>query len=511
MELLLVNPPTLHRGRALKELEPDRRTTPYYDLLKRVNREPWSLPGEHLGLQSIQASADAHGHTSYVLNACIEMHSTLTQTLNRIQDHKVGLVGFSGPLDVFSENLWLAQQLREAGYTGHITLGHDFATLNHSDILRLFPEFDSIVRGEGEITLSELATALDQNLDLTDISGITYRKGTKIVTNPPRPVIPTLDELPTVNREKLHSVLEVGLAPSIYTSRGCPYRCTFCTTGAVPDAEGIFGPARWRLRSPARVVDEVEFLSSEYGIRWVTMVDDLYLSKGRFGVRHALEIAHELLERQIDIEYMIDVRVDSIDEKTFALLRRSGLRKVFIGVESGSPLALASYGKGYHPEIIRKKLATLEDMDIDFILGYIFFSPLDTLEGLSQSLKLVVDLNVRDFSLFLQSVRVYPGTPLHHELARRGLLEGEFPFLSALYPNPFIERIRGIMGEFEYLVWLRTIGSEDNRQRTTVRKDDLVYELAVRLLSGLIDCGQREDIMEMDRLFSDIKTELLIV
>jgi hypothetical protein len=207
---------------------------------------------------------------------------------------------------------------------------------------------------------------------------------------------------------------------------------------------------------------------------------------------------------------MIDCRVDSIDETTFALLKRSGLKKVFVGVESASPFALASYKKGYRTEIIREKLGILEDLNIDFILGYIFFSPLDTLEGLERSLQLVETLDVRDFNLFLQSVRVYPGTPLYFDLARRGLLEGDFPFFSAIYPNPVVERIRQIMTNFGELAWLAHPSFESDGKRAAKLTREAIYELAVRLLHGLFNYGQRQDMIGMDRLFSEIKGELVI-
>src|SRR5207253_6270917 len=129
------------------------------------------------------------------LNACVELHTSLKQTFTRICDYTFDLVGFSGPLDVFSENLWLARVLRESGYTGHITFGHDFATLNHQILLELCPEFDSIVRGEGEVTICELANALEKNRPLEHVQGLSFRGQTGVVINPPRSVVADLDQL----------------------------------------------------------------------------------------------------------------------------------------------------------------------------------------------------------------------------------------------------------------------------------------------------------------------------
>ena len=143
MEIVLVNPPTLYRAKSvdeIQELELFSGTIPYYERLLTLDTGKINgfstLPGEHLGLQSISGYLHLHGHRVNIVNACVELHSSLSQTLKKILQYSFDLIGFSGPLDVFGENAWLALRLREKGFTGHITLGHDFATLNHKIILK---------------------------------------------------------------------------------------------------------------------------------------------------------------------------------------------------------------------------------------------------------------------------------------------------------------------------------------------------------------------------------------
>ena len=509
MEILLVNPPTLSRTKTLSDLGPQRPGTPYYQELIANTQGYSSLSGEHLGLQSLQASLQANGHHAEIINACVEMDATLAKTLERIESYDFDLVGFTGPLEVLAENVWLARSLREAGYGGHVTMGHDFATLNHAEVIGLFPEFDSVVRGEGEITISALASALEENRPVDEVAGLTYRDSGVVKVNPPRPVVKNLDTLPVVSRPDLSKVLSLGLSAGIFTRRGCPFRCTFCTTGSVPISEEITGPDTWRKRSPNHVVDEIETLISDYGIGSITIVDDLYLAKGTAGAQHALDIAHLLLDRQIKIDYMIDCRVDSVDRDVFRVLKASGLTKVFIGVESASPYALANYNKGYKPDIIRAKLQILEDLGIEFVLGYIFFSPLDTVEGLESSLRLIDDLDIRDFTLFTQQVRIYPGTPLYFDLRSRGLLRGRFPFFKARYPDAFVDKICHSMMAFEQLTSLVLNRALTDGESELTRSREGIYRLAVRLLDGLFDCSRRKDIDGMDRLFQEIRAELV--
>jgi len=496
MNIVLVNPPTLHLGATsgdLLYLNADTPSLPYYRLLlgsdASLQGEFSTLPGEHLGLQSLQASLEQAGHQVVIINACIELHSNLQQTLNRIQEYHADLVGFTGPLDVFAENLWLARMLREAGYTGHITFGHDFATLNHQRLLERYAEIDSIVRGEGEITICALAVALEQRLPLQAVQGLSFREQTHIIVNPPRPVIADLDTLPWVTRHSLKAVRDLKMAAGIFTQRGCPYRCSFCTTGMVPRAEGIRGRNSWRQRSARRVVDEMEYLVRDYDIRSFTIVDDLYLAKGSQSAQHALEIAEELLHRQLDISYMIDCRVDSIDANVFTTLQRSGLKKVFIGVESASPTALSFLRKGFKPEIIRHKLNILDELGIDFILGYMFFNPLDTIEGLEQSYQLLLDLGFADPSLFRTEARVYPGTDLHRDLEQRGLLQGEFPFFTARYQDAYVQKLHELMMNFDALYAQLLASSAPGEELAHM----FLFDLISGSLADMIACCKRGD------------------
>src|SRR5579859_328628 len=500
MNILLVNPPTLYRGQTVDDLIRIGLSTaaiPYYASILATDtskvRGHSTLPGEHLGLQSLQASLREAGHHVELLNACVELHTSLNQTLIQIGQHHFELIGFTGPLDVFAENVWLARTLRESGYTGHITLGHDFATLNHWPILSLYPEFDSVVRGEGELTMLELAAALEQKRPLASIRGLSFRdQAGRVVANPSRPAL-DLNQLAWVTRVDLPKVLDLKMAPSIYTKRGCLYQCAFCTTGQVPLAEGLHGRERWRQRSPKRVVDEIESLTSQYDIEQITIVDDLYVSKGLVGADHALDIAEELLSRQLVIDYMVDCRVDSIERNTFMVLKKSGLRKVFVGVESASEVTLSSFRKGYKPEIIRSKLKILEELEIECVLGYIFFNPVDTLKGVRQSYQLVRDLNYHDFGVFLQAVRIYPGTTLYRELEQLGLIDGAFPYYTARYLDPSVGRLRDLMGEFGKLAGpiLATAYASGGHEEVT-RKAQL-YELISVYLATLLECLECND------------------
>ncbi|MFB6719237.1 B12-binding domain-containing radical SAM protein [Kribbella sp. NPDC056345] len=453
MKTLLVNPPTLHKMQTFEDLNSVAEVVqvPYYQRLVSsdvgTSSRRSTFPGEHLGLQSIEASLSAAGREVELLNACAEMHSTLKQALDAILASAPDVVGFSGPVNVVGENAWFARKLREHGFAGHITIGHDFATLNDELFLRTFDNFDSVVRGEGEQTMVELLDGLELG-DLSGVPGLTYRDDRgQIVRNRPRPAIANLDDLAWASRSDTSQVLDCRMSAALWTQRGCAYRCNFCTTGEVPDQLGFRGSDRWRRRSVKSVVDELENLQSRFGVDHVTIVDDLFLAKGETGTSHAREFAEEVLERKLELTFMIDCRVDGIDREVMALLARAGLRKVFVGVESASETALLDLNKHYHPKIIRERLSILDELGVTTAVGFIFLNPTDSLAGLRSSFDLLVDLDLRTPHHFFSSLKVHPGTTLERQLRAAGRLEGTFPFFKAVYTDARVARVARILGE----------------------------------------------------------------
>lgn len=511
MHVVLINPPTLHRGRSVESLNSQPGQQPqraYYRSILAADlgksRGFSTLTGEHLGLQSLQANLLARGHTVELVNACAELHTDLRQTLGRLREHiqSAGIIGFTGSLDVLGENVWLARAVRALGYTGHITIGHDLATLNHEALLRTYIEFDSAVRGEGEETICELADALAEHRALASIRGLTFRDGGDLTVNVDRPPVNNLDALPAVTRPHLRRVLDIGMSAAIYTTRGCPYRCAFCTTGEVSARSGLSDVGRWRQRSAARVVDEIERLVEEFNVSHVTIVDDLFIGKGG-RAEHALEFAAEIMERHLAIEYMFDCRVDGIERDTFAVLKRSGLRKVFVGIESGSARSLQVLGKGYKPSLVRQKLHILEQLDIDVIWGYIFFNPMDDIDGLGECLRLVLDGGCHDLGLLFQTVRVYPGTLFERILRSSNLLEGDFPYLRARFADTAVERIYCRVQDLAQVADEVVKGS-DQVSDGMCAQGEMVFRIVIDGLRNMLLAGRNGELAGIDSAYSEM-------
>lgn len=483
MSVLLINPPSLYH---MPKLGLSGQLA-YFELSRRqVGPDGfWSLPGEHLGLGSLQAACRARGITADVVNGQVLFHRSLSETWDAIRAsaRKQGtprLMGFSGPCQVFPENLQLAGMAKKT-WPGCVTvLGHDFATLNHQRILATHAEFDVICAGESERSFPELALAVLEGSDPTGIPGVITRNSELI----PGAAL-DLDQLAWPARGDLAAVLAAGLSPAVFTSRGCPYRCTFCTTGE--SASRLPGPSRHRLKSLDNVLAEIDMLAAR-GAAHITITDDLFLTKTPASMDRAAEFARRLIRAQHGISFMIDCRVDSIDEAVFRLLRQAGLARVFVGVESMNPQQLNIYNKRYTPSsgrraYIARQLSMVRELGIDVVPGIITYHAEMTPPELRDALDLIDACDIESAFFFLNRLMAYPGTAIYKRYAEQGLLTSGWPVPTWEFRNPLIARVERTMLDAEkegksfgelralFVTLLREIPLESECGKTTAPAD----------------------------------------
>jgi radical SAM superfamily enzyme YgiQ (UPF0313 family) len=439
MSFILVNPPLFWKLG-------DSRLS-YLDVCRKVSDNPKgnrSLPIEHLGLSSIQAYCAKKGIPVHIVNGMIAEHTSLEPTFAEIEaivrEHgQPTLIGFSGTSHVFQATLRLARMCLERWPKAHTVMGYDFGTLNFEHILREYPDVHFVCRGDGEALFATLSERLANGRGYDDIPGLAYR-GSDGRVHANQPVALDIDTLPWPARDELPQVLRAGFGAGVYASRGCPYRCSYCALG---QTSALFGNKGYRLRSIENVVEEIAYLRKDFGVDHVTIVDDLFLTKAPASQERARDFAEQLLRRDLGLEWMIDARVDSIDRDLFALMRRAGLRKVFVGVETGSEEQLASYNKRYllNAETPADRLKVLRDLGIEIIPGMLMFHPNVMATELRQSIELLDELGWKSHYQLFNRVQLYPGTPLYQEYEEKGWATGEWPVKDWEFRDPRARRL----------------------------------------------------------------------
>lgn len=187
------------------------------------------------------------------------------------------IVGISSLTPNFSHGMEIARRVKETLPETKIIVGGYHATFMADRMLREFPFIDLVVRGEGEGTILDVLSAFQGRKKLREVDGISYIRHGKIVHNRPRKLMTNIDEVPFPDRslvedEYANTIGGVSFAggkfTTIITSRGCPFRCTFCCCTAFRNGICTF-------RSPENVVRELEELVGQ-GYEDIGIVDDSF-------------------------------------------------------------------------------------------------------------------------------------------------------------------------------------------------------------------------------------------
>jgi anaerobic magnesium-protoporphyrin IX monomethyl ester cyclase len=303
-----------------------------------------------------------------------------------------------------------------------VTGGQHF-TATAEDSLHEYPEIDVIVRGEGEETLTELVANANKKAAFSQIKGISFRHGRKIVHNPQRPLIENLENLPFPGYHlvkdivhKYHFAAMMGRdAPYalVEGSRGCPCECTFCT-------QWRHWQGKWRLKSPKRIADEFEFCYRNFGSRFIWLTDDNFGAGSRAG-----DLAEEIIKRGIteDLSWFVQSRCDDIVRNKEALpkLRKSGLSWVLLGVENSEPSTLQTFKKGIRPQDAQEAVKLLKKNDIFAHAMFIIGERKDTAQSIAHLREYANHLDP-DFAMFA-ALTPFPGTHVFEEAEKNGWIE----------------------------------------------------------------------------------------
>lgn len=283
-------------------------------------------------------------------------------------------------------------------------------TLRPVERFEMSEHLDIAVVGEPEMTILEIA----QGKALKDITGICYRENGKIFENPPRPFIEDLDTLPFPSRHLLDQSKylrpDTGeVQTTIQTSRGCPAKCIYCLSTVVSGAA-------YRLRSPKNVVDELEHCVREHNIRnFFFRAETFSLDK-----EWVIRVCKEILERKLDIEWVANNRVSSIDEERLQWMKKAGCWLVSFGIESGNQHILDLTQKGITLEQSRKAVSLAKKCGLKTFLTFMIGMPWENRETVMNTLDFARELDGDFFEVILPFP--FPGTKYYEIAERDGLI-----------------------------------------------------------------------------------------
>jgi len=267
-------------------------------------------------------------------------------------------------------------------------MGGVHPTYMYREVLQEAPWVDYIIRGEGEEITVNLLRAIAEGTDERDrysILGIAFLDAGKVVATPAHPPIKDLNTLTPdwslLDWDKyIYTPLNVRVAVPNY-SRGCPFRCRFCS-------QWKFW-RKYRSRSPKNFVDEIERLVKDHNVGFFILADEEpTINKSRF-----IALCHELIERNLGVHWGINTRVTDIlrDEKELPLYRQAGLVHVSLGTEAAAQLNLNLFRKETTIADNKRAVQLLRDNGILAEVQFIMGLPSETPETIEETYRMARD------------------------------------------------------------------------------------------------------------------------
>ena len=356
-------------------------------------------------------------------------------------DIVVSLTGFN----TFPRDMAVLDQIKDAFPSTNVACFGYLPSQRPEDVL-VRTHVDYVLLDEPELTFSELYDHLQDGKasgDLGHIPGLAYRTPEGPRVNPRRPRVRDLDALPfpdhgLVDLEHYNESYLDRPIGVIMSERGCPFACTYCVRE--------FG-REVASRSTASILAEVAQLECR-GVRNIRFMDDTFtMHRTRL-----IEICEGLIAHHPQVAWTCLTRVDVVDAEMLDLMRRSGCRRMYVGIESGSQRVLDFYRKGLKVDTIRRQMAVIKASGIEASAFFVVGAPDETDEDVDASIDLAIELDV-DF-VIVTKLQFWPGTDLfvsHGADVGFDLFSGE----ELLYAPAGYERARDWQRRFYRRFYLR--------------------------------------------------------
>ncbi|HXW01260.1 MAG TPA: radical SAM protein [Anaerolineae bacterium] len=420
-------------------------------LLASPESEVWnSRKHIHMGLGYLAGSLLAHGYECEIWDSSVE--SDIESLDEKLARDPFDIVCLSAPTPLIVQ-AWEAAAIAKKHGALTILGGPHLTLMPHESIEK--PEVDLVVRGEGEYTIIEIMRALEKELQIAGsklqvagnrshishltspiqprlfdpeagwgrILGLSWRNlDGKIMHNLDRPLPDDIDAIPfpafqlfKIDRYTNLNPLTDGLdmnarAFTIVTSRGCPYKCTYCSKPITGDT--------WRGRTVENVIAEWSWLVNDLGATEIGITDDIWnLDKDR-----AKELCRALIKARLNHVPWVTIhgmKVNNTDAELFGLMKQAGCKRVGFGVENGDDWMLRHViKKGQTVDMVRQAFKWSKEAKLQTMGFFIFGMPGETEESMEKTIRLALELDP-DLAHFMMAAP-FPGTEMWETLKKHG-------------------------------------------------------------------------------------------
>ncbi len=326
------------------------------------------------------------------------------QTFLDFMGEPAPVVGLSCMANLLPFTILAARALKQRYPDITIVLGGVGAKAVEERVLERFPWIDLVAHGEGERAVLPLMKELQNGADVSQVPGICYRTEHRAgAISPPPERIQKLDAIgrPAYGKVDLAAYDAYGMI----SSRGCPYKCSFCSVAPVWNHRCFF-------RSPADVVAEMQELHERAGVELFLFQDEFFVSAKSTVMRFC-----ELLARTgLKLYWKAFARVDLADQQMMEAMARAGCVEIRFGIESGSDRILQQTRKGFTSEmavdVVSRATQIFPRVDTFFVWGF----PDETMADFYESLFQMVSFRLMGARILPSLLCLLPQTELYASL-----------------------------------------------------------------------------------------------
>lgn len=373
------------------------------------------------GLCYLAAVVRKNGYDVAIIDAEVLPYSN-AELLARVKEYAPDYIGITSTIVTIFTAADYVKMFRQNIKGAKIILGGPQITACPERTMELLPDLDAGVLGEGEITIIELLKALENNQNLEAVPGLILARDGKSVRTEKREFIqnldvlpmPAWDLLPELARYYRTSEITYKRLPAfqIVTSRGCPFRCTFCD-------RSVFGN-EWRSFSAEYVLKMVKELTNKYGIKDLNFGDDEFL----INKKRITKICQYLIDEKIDLTWSAVGRVSSVMPEILKLAKKAGCHQIAYGLESGSQKILDIINKKLTKEEIIRGVRWTKEAGIEVKGLFMVGCPLETEETIKETRELIEMLDLDYISM--AAFTPLPGAEVYETATKYGTFDDDW-------------------------------------------------------------------------------------
>ena len=348
----------------------------------------------------------------------------LKDVLEDVKRFKPDLVVVDSSFPSLKNDIKVAEEIKKETAAKTVLVGPPASQFS-DEILRS-SGVDMVARYEYDFTIMDVANVLEEGKDLKEVKGISYKQDGKVIHNPNREFTSSndLDKIPFVSKVYRRHLnvrdyfLNYSLYPmvQIFTGRGCPYICTFCSWPQT------FTGRKYRVRSVENILNELEYVQE-----YLPEVKEVFFEDDTFTInrKRVLGFCKGYKERGLEIAWSCNARADTLDFETMKEMKKANCRFLIVGFESVDDNILKNIKKGFTAEQARKFAKNVKKAGLflhaDFIIGL----PEENKETIEKMKKFIKE--IKPEQLQISVVAPFPGTELYNWYREHGYLLTEDP------------------------------------------------------------------------------------